>query len=138
MGHSSGDMNKRVLIADDNDYVRTVIRTFLQDVPDVEICGEAVDGQDAVNMASELKADLVLLDLSMPTLNGAEVTSILKKKMPEVRIILFTMHTDKIGEAALARIGADAVLSKPNGMAHLVESIHHVFATPSTTVHGLA
>jgi DNA-binding NarL/FixJ family response regulator len=126
-------MNKRVLIADDNDYVRTVIRTFLQDVPDIEICGEAVDGQDAVNMASDLKADLVLLDLSMPTLNGAQVTSILKNKMPEVRIILFTMHTDKIGEPALARIGADAVLSKPNGMAHLVESIHQVFAAPSST-----
>lgn len=131
-------MSKRVLIADDNDYVRMVVRTFLQDVPDIEICGEAVDGKEAVDKASELKADLVLLDLSMPTLNGAEVTTILKKKMPEVRIILFTMYTDKVGEPLLTALGADAVLSKPNGMAHLVESIHHVFSAPSATAHGVA
>jgi len=72
-------MLKRVLIADDNVYVRDVIRTFLHDAPEIEICGEAVDGLETIEMAKQLMPDLVLLDLSMPSLNGADVALALKK-----------------------------------------------------------
>lgn len=119
---------KRVLIADDNLYVRYVIRTYLKDAAEIEICGESVDGVQTLEMAKRLAPDLVLLDLSMPTLNGAEVALALKKTMPEVRIILFTMYGDKIGQAAMSTIGADAVLSKPDGMGHLLDCINGVFA----------
>jgi DNA-binding NarL/FixJ family response regulator len=120
-------MLKRVLIADDNVYVRYVIRTFLKDEVEIEICGEAVDGAEAIEKTRHLKPDVVLLDLSMPSLNGAEAALVLKKTRPDVRIILFTMYSDKIGPSLISAIGVDAVLSKPDGMGHLVESINAVF-----------
>jgi CheY-like chemotaxis protein len=126
--HNLSFMHKRVLIADDSSSVRDVIRTFLRDHEEIEICGEAVDGLEALEKAQSLKPDLVLLDLVMPEINGAEVASILKQKMPNIRIILFTMYTEKIGKFLSAAIGVDAVLSKPDGMAHMVESINSLFA----------
>jgi DNA-binding NarL/FixJ family response regulator len=122
-------MHKRVLIADDSSSVRDVLRTFLGDHKDIEICGEAVDGLDALQKAQSLKPDLVLLDLVMPEINGVEVASILKQKMPHIRIILFTMYTDRIGKFLSSAIGVDAVLSKPDEMAQIVESINSLFAS---------
>jgi two-component system, NarL family, vancomycin resistance associated response regulator VraR len=121
-------MHKRVLIADDNSSVRDVIRTFLRDHKEIEICGEAVDGLDALEKAQSLKPDLVLLDLVMPEINGVEVASILKQKMPNIRIILFSMYTEKIGKFLSSAIGVDVVLSKPDGMSHIAESINSLFA----------
>lgn len=120
-------MHKRVLIADDHSSVRDVIRTVLRDHEQIEICGEAVDGLDALEKAQLLKPDLVLLDLVMPEINGVEVASILKQKMPNIRIILFTMYTEKIGKFLTSAIGVDAVLSKPEGMSHIAESINSLF-----------
>jgi two-component system, NarL family, vancomycin resistance associated response regulator VraR len=127
-GHNLSFMHKRVLIADDSSSVRDVIRTFLGKQEEIEICGEAADGLEALEKAQRLKPDLVLLDLVMPEINGAEVASILKQKMPNIRIILFTMYTEKIGKFLSSAIGVDAVLSKPDGMAHMVESINSLFA----------
>ena len=120
------EMLKRVLIADDNVYVRYVVRTFLHDQAEIEVCGEAVDGVDAIEKTRQLKPDLVLLDLAMPSLNGAEVALILKNTTPDVRIIMFTMYSSKISPSLTSALGVDAVLSKPDGMGHLVESINTV------------
>jgi DNA-binding NarL/FixJ family response regulator len=119
---------KTILIADDSASVRYVIREFLKDLPDIEICGEAVNGLDAIEKAKKLKPTLVLLDLSMPGMNGAEVASILKKTMPNVLIVLFTMYSVMIGKALASTIGVDAVLSKPDGMRQLVETVNVVLA----------
>jgi len=120
-------MRKRVLIADDNSSVRDVIRMFLCAHQEIEICGEAVDGLDTVEKAQRLKPDLLLLDLVMPEINGAMVASILKHKMPNLRIILFTMYSENVSKALSSAIGVDAVLSKPDGMSHVVESINSLF-----------
>jgi DNA-binding NarL/FixJ family response regulator len=120
-------MSKRVLIADDSVYVRYVVRTFLHDQTEIEVCGEAVDGVDAIEKTRRLKPDLVLLDLSMPSLNGAEVALILKNTKPDVRIIMFTMYSSRISPSLRSALGVDAVLSKPDDMGHLVESINAVF-----------
>ena len=125
---SQPEMLKRVLIADDNVYVRDVIRTFLHDQAEIEVCGEAVDGVEAIEKARELRPDLVLLDLSMPNLNGAEAALVLKNTMSDVRIIMFTMYSSKLSPSLTSTLGVDAVLSKPDGMGHLVESINGVFA----------
>jgi DNA-binding NarL/FixJ family response regulator len=127
---NSFEMLRRVLIADDNVYVRDVIRTFLHDQVDIEVCGEAVDGVEAVEKTRQLKPDLVLLDLSMPNLNGAEAALVLKNTMSDVRIIMFTMYSSKISPSLTSALGVDAVLSKPDGMGHLVEYIRTVFKTP--------
>jgi CheY-like chemotaxis protein len=126
--HNLTFMHKRVLIVDDSSSVRDVIRTFLRDHEDIEICGEAVDGLEALEKAQRLKPDLVLLDLVMPEINGAEVASILKNKMPNIRIILFTMYSERMGKFLSSAIGVDAVLSKPDGMTNIVESINSLFA----------
>jgi DNA-binding NarL/FixJ family response regulator len=117
-------MRKRVLIADDSVHVRDVLRMlFDSEVPEIDICGEAVDGLDTVKKAALLSPDLVLLDLAMPQMNGAEVASILKKHMPEIRIILFTMYSENIGKSLTAAVGVDVVLSKPDGLRQILESV---------------
>jgi NarL family two-component system response regulator LiaR len=83
---------KHVLVADDSFTVRQVLKRYLTSRGDVVVCGEAVNGREAVQRAMALKPDLVLLDLAMPELNGAEVASVLKGAIPDTRIILFTMY----------------------------------------------
>jgi DNA-binding NarL/FixJ family response regulator len=121
-------MMKRVLIVDDNIYVRDLLHTFLKDAPEIEICGEAINGAEAIEKAKQLKADVVLLDLSMPSMNGVETASILKKTIPGVCVIMFTMYSENIPKNAISSMGVDVVLSKTDGIAHLVESINTIFA----------
>lgn len=121
-------MKKRVLIADDSAAVRDVLRNFLSQMPEVEICGEAVNGLDAIEKAGQLQPHLILLDLAMPDMNGAEVASVLKKKMPDIRIILFTMYDENIGRSLTSAVGVDVVLSKPEGMNQVIEAIRNLLA----------
>jgi DNA-binding NarL/FixJ family response regulator len=125
------DMPKRVLIADDDSNVREAMRAFLTTGTDVVVCGEAVNGLEAVVKARTLKPDLVLLDLAMPEMNGAEAASVLKKRMPELPIILFTMFSENIGRYLTSAVGVDMVLSKPDGMAMLAESVNAVLTLSS-------
>ena len=104
------------------------MRTFLKGVTDLEVCGEAADGLQAVEKAKALKPDLILLDLAMPEMSGVEAASVLKKVMPDVRIILFTMYSENIGKYLTAAIGVDAVLSKPDGMTALVKTVQAVLS----------
>jgi NarL family two-component system response regulator LiaR len=114
---------KHVLIADDSVTVRQVVKRYLSNRGDVVVCGEAVNGREAVQRAMALKPDLVLLDLAMPELNGAEVASVLKGAMPETRIILFTMYRENVGKYLSSALGIDAVLSKPDGVTKLAAAI---------------
>ena len=87
------------------------------------VCAEAVNGREAVERAMALKPNLVLLDLAMPELNGAEVASVLKGAIPETRIILFTMYRENVGKYLSSAVGIDAVLSKPDGVTKLAAEI---------------
>jgi DNA-binding NarL/FixJ family response regulator len=86
---------KQILIADDSDTVRRILKMFLETRKDLMVCGEAANGFEAVEKAKILRPDLVLLDLAMPEMNGAEAASVLKKSMPDVPIIVFTMFSDR-------------------------------------------
>ena len=79
-------------------------------------------------MAKQLKPDVVLLDLAMPNMNGVQTAAILKKTIPGVTIIMFTMYSENIPKSAISSMGVDLVLSKTDGIAHLVESINTTFA----------
>jgi two-component system, NarL family, response regulator LiaR len=114
---------KHVLVADDSFTVRQVLKRYLSSRGDVVVCGEAVNGREAVQRAIALKPDLLLLDLAMPELNGAEVASVLKRAIPETRIILFTMYRDNIGQYLSSAAGIDLVLSKPDGVTKLAAAI---------------
>jgi DNA-binding NarL/FixJ family response regulator len=109
----------RILIADDSQSVRLILKDFLALRSDVEVCGEAVNGVEAVEKAKALAPDLVLMDLAMPEMNGAEATSVLKRAMPELSVILFTMYAENIGRELASAIGVDAVLCKPDGLMQL-------------------
>ena len=122
-------MSKCILIADDNPGVRLLIRTFLRIQTKYDVCGEAVDGVDAIEKARALKPDLVVLDLAMPRMNGVEAASVLKAMMPHVPIVLFTMYSEILGQSLTAAAGVNLVLSKPDGMSKLVESVQSLLAS---------
>ncbi len=123
-------MAKRILIADDSANMRGVIRALLANVADIdiEICGEAGDGLDAVKQIIKLEPDLVLLDLSMPRMNGAEVASVVKHNIPKVLIILFTMYGEKLCPSLKSATSVDVVLSKPEGMSQLIQCVKGLLA----------
>jgi DNA-binding NarL/FixJ family response regulator len=120
---------KRILIADDSEVVRSVVRSLLKHEIGLEVCGEAVDGLEAIDKAKDLKPDLVLVDFRMPYLNGVEVASIIKKALPQVRIILFTLFGNQIPKTMATAAYIDLVVSKPDGMSKLLESIQDLLAT---------
>src|ERR1700731_2821777 len=109
-------MSKSILIADDHETTRSLIRSFIQSKKGFEVCGEAVDGVDAIQKAKELKPDLIILDLAMPRMNGAAAASVLKRRMPKIPIILFTMYDELMSETFSSAVQVDLVLSKPNGL----------------------
>jgi DNA-binding NarL/FixJ family response regulator len=112
-----------ILIVDDNMDIRYLLRTFVESKTTFKVCREAQNGVEAIEKARQLQPDLVLLDLSMPLMNGAETASILKQMMPHLRIILFTVHGDTIGASLVTAIGVDLVLSKEDGIGKLDEHI---------------
>ena len=99
------------------------------------VCGEAVNGREAVQRAMALQPDLVLLDLAMPEMNGAEVASVLKGAIPKTRIILFTMYRDNIGKYLSSAAGIDFVLSEPDGVTKLAAAIDSALDQMSDSSH---
>jgi two-component system, NarL family, response regulator DegU len=114
---------KRILIADDSRIVREILRESLEDRGDVEVCGEAANGFEAIQSAKALRPDLVVLDLAMPEMNGVEAASVLKKLIPDVHIIVFSMYSEYLGQSLASALGVDLVVSKPDGMRRLVEAV---------------
>jgi DNA-binding NarL/FixJ family response regulator len=105
-------MSKRILIADDNEDIRGMIRCFLESRTICEVCGEAVNGVDAIEKARTLSPDLILLDYSMPAMNGIEAGAALKAMLPEVPVILFTSQDTWAIESAAFSVGIRAVVPK--------------------------
>ena len=120
---SSSVMSKRILVADDSDTVRRVVHSYLTQ-QDFDVCGEAVDGEDAVEEARKLKPDLILLDVAMPRTNGIETASVLKDMMPNVKIVLFTIYSDAVARAFPREVlPVDAVIAKADGVTRLAECV---------------
>ena len=114
-------MPKTVLIADDSASVRLSVRLLLQGRHKELVVREAVDGIDAVEKAKTSKPDLILLDLSMPGLNGAEAAAVLKNEMPETPVILFTWTELRV-DTLCAAIDVDFI-SKVDGIPKLLERV---------------
>jgi len=114
---------KRILIVDDLPQMRKLIRAYLEEEREFSVCGEAIDGLDAIDKAQSLKPDLIILDASMPRLNGIEAAPKLKKLLPETRIILFTFHESMMHGFDAGQIGVDAIIRKDRGLFPLMESV---------------
>ena len=93
----------RILIADDHEMIRTGLRKILEGRDDWTVCGEAVNGREAVTKARELKPDVVVLDFAMPELNGLEVIRQIRATLPQTEILILTMHeSEQLARAVLA------------------------------------
>jgi DNA-binding NarL/FixJ family response regulator len=114
----------RILIADDSTHVRNALRTCLELNPDWEVCGEAQDGKAAIEAVRRTEPDLVLLDYSMPLMNGLEAAREIKKVAPRSSTFLFTMFASDPLRKMAADAGVETVISKDvGGVGSLVKAI---------------
>ncbi len=118
-------MQKRVLVVDDNETIRTIVRSTLE-MQTPFIVHEAVDGVDAIQKAQTLSPDLVVMDLSMPRMDGLDATRTLKQSDHPPQVVLFTVHKDAISESDARQAGIDAVVGKSEGLEPLLEEVQHL------------
>ena len=120
-------MTVRVLLADDHRILREGLRRSLE-AQGVDVVGEAVDGDEAVDLAEALRPKVVLMDVTMPVLDGVEATRRIRQRLPEVRVVILTMHADEATLARAMRAGADGYLVKDCSTEEIAETIHLVAA----------
>jgi DNA-binding NarL/FixJ family response regulator len=105
-------MSYSVLIADDSLVIRRGLCELFDREPDFMVCGDAENGREAIEKAQDLHPDLILLDLSMPMMNGLDAARVLKNLMPEVPVIMFSAFGEPFTEQAARSAGAEALVSK--------------------------
>jgi DNA-binding NarL/FixJ family response regulator len=120
-------MSIRVLIVDHHEQIRRLVRSFFMSEFGFQICGEAIDGYEAIMKAQLLKPDLIVLEVAIPRLNGVEAAPKLRKLLPKTPIILFTLHGDLLKGCDISEMGVDAVVAKQDGMSSLGASVHSLF-----------
>lgn len=118
----------RVFIADDHAIVRHGLRELIASTSDMKVVGEATDGRQLINAAPTLEADVIILDLSLPKVNGPEVLKRLKSLRPTMNVLVLTMYPEDQYAVALLRSGASAYLCKDRPSAELLEAIRRVAA----------
>lgn len=123
-------MMTSVLIADDQDVIRRMLCMLFSSQSDFEVCGEAENGQEAVEMAQVLHPDLILLDLSMPIMNGIEAAGELKRLMPMTPIIVFSGFSDVFSAKEAEKTGISACVSKAASLSVLLEKARAVVCHP--------
>ncbi|MFC4410814.1 response regulator transcription factor [Chungangia koreensis] len=113
----------RILLVDDHEMVRIGVSAYLQAQPDMEVVGEAVNGKEAVELALQLKPDIILMDMVMPIMNGAEATKEIISKWPEAKVMIVTsfLEDDKVYPALEA--GAVSYLLKTSKASQIAEAI---------------
>lgn len=109
----------RILIADDHAVIREALRGLIAERADWQLCGEARNGREAVEFAKRLHPDVVVLDLSMPELNGLEATRQIRKQLPSVEVLIFTMHDTEDLVTQVIAAGARGYLLKADAVSHL-------------------
>jgi len=124
-------MTNGILIVDDNSAFRGAVRVYLAQ-QNFKVCGEAVDGANALEKATELAPALITLDLRMPNMNGVEAASVLKGRMPDVRIVLLTMYDEVVGyKSLMSAIGVDAAIAKTDCFNSLAECVRGLLSSPA-------
>ena len=118
----------RVLLADDHTILRAGLRMMLNAQPDIEVIGEASSGREAVAITAHLAPDVVIMDISMPEMNGIEATRQIKKQFPDVRVLILTMHENEGYLFQSLRAGASGYMMKEAADTELIQAIRTVQA----------
>jgi len=117
---------RRIIVADDHGVLRAGLRALLNDEPDLEVAGEAADGDEALRLTRELEPDIVLMDINMPGCGGIETTRRLMELRPNVRVLILTVHEDKSLLQAAIRAGAAGYILKRAVESELIDAIRAV------------
>src|SRR5262245_18761820 len=125
----------RILLADDHDVVRRGVREIIESHDGWTVCGEATNGREAVQMAITLAPDVVVLDISMPSLNGIEATRMIRTVLPATEVIIFTLHEEEGLIRAALLAGARGIVSKADASSQIVLAVealsrHRPFLSP--------
>jgi DNA-binding NarL/FixJ family response regulator len=132
----------RILIADDHEIVRLGLRAILEARPAWKVIAEAADGKEAITKALASKPDIVIMDYSLPVMNGVEATRQICARLPGTEIMIFTMHDSDVLVAELLQAGARAYLLKSEAKQHLIAAVdslanHRIFFTGRVAEHLL-
>src|SRR6202035_4263339 len=116
----------RVLVVDDHAVIRRGVQGILRSFPEWELCGEAENGQEAIKLAETLKPEIIIMDVSMPVLNGLEATRIIHELVPNTRILLLTRHSSTGLVRTAFRAGARGYVLKSDAEPDLVRALNVV------------
>lgn len=116
----------RVLIVDDHAVIRRGVQGILSTYPEWDLCGEADNGQDAIRLAGELSPEVVIMDVSMPGMNGLEATRIIHDVLPETKVLLLTLHSSSEFVRSAFRAGARGYVLKSDAENELVRALNVV------------
>lgn len=122
-GAEGRQVHSRILLVDDHPYFRHLLRVFLEQNPEWEVCGEAADGCEALARTTELHPDIVLMDLQMPRLNGIEATKKIHQQHPSTRVLILTLHDSEMLTEIARDSGASGYVLKSEPLEALVEAI---------------
>jgi len=126
----------RVLLVDDSAAARRIVRVLLEDNTGFEVCGEAENGREGIEKAQELRPDLIVMDLSMPVMNGMDATRAIRRIMPNVPILLLSGHSEEGWRERALAAGAAELLTKPFDPAFLVARIAAAVAASRSGPHS--
>jgi NarL family two-component system response regulator LiaR len=118
----------RVMIVDDHDMVRRGLVTFLMVCPDLELVGEAIDGEEALRLCEQVRPDVILMDLVMPKMNGTEATRAIRERWPQVQVVALTSFQEKKLVQGALQAGAISYLLKNVSVDELGEAIRAAYA----------
>jgi len=118
----------RIAIADDHADLRHAVKDLVAEQADMEVVGMAEDGRQAVKLAQRMYPDVIVMDLTMPIMNGAEATRQILAEMPRVKVLALSIHADKHMVSQMMRAGASGYLLKDCVFEHIVEAIRTVAA----------
>lgn len=116
----------RILLADDHKIVRDGLKLLVNEQPDMHVVGEAGNGREVLEKARELKPNVVVMDLSMPELNGLQATTRLKEERPEIKVVALTVHEDESYLRQLCQAGAVGYVLKRSAGDELIQAIRMV------------
>jgi DNA-binding NarL/FixJ family response regulator len=131
-------MSIRILLADDHKIIRDGLRSLLEKQPDLEVVAEAGNGAKTVKLAQKLKPDVVIMDITMPDLNGIEATYQIMAELPNVKVIALSMHSDRRFVVGMLKAGASGYLLKDCAFDELIHTVHtvvsnRIYLTPGIT-----